>query len=212
MAVVEEETDSEGQELADLNLWEFEEGSSDINLQTPNLGPEEREQLLHLVREFGSVFRSTPGRTSIGEHEISVVDETTIRQKPYRVPYARREVVKKEILKMLDADVIRPSTSPWASPIVIVGKKDESVRFCVDYRKLNQVARFDAYPMPRIEELLDCIGPAKYITTMDLAKGYWQIPLSQSEICIHNTVWALWIPSYAFWVAQRPRHIPEDDE
>ena len=84
MAVVEEETDSEGQELADLNLWEFEEGSFDIDeLQTPNLGPEEREQLLHLVQEFGSVFRSTPGWTSILEHEISVVDETPIRQKPY---------------------------------------------------------------------------------------------------------------------------------
>ena len=76
---------------------------------------------------------------------------------------------------------LRPSTSPWASPIVIVGKKDGSVHFCVDYRKLNQVARFDAYPMPRIEELLDCIGPAKYITTMDLAKGYGQIPLSQAS-------------------------------
>ena len=79
-----------------------------------------------------------------------MVDETPIRQKPYCVPYARREVVKREIQKMLDADVIRPSTSPWASPTVIVGKKDGSVRFCVDYRKLNQVARFDAYPMPRI--------------------------------------------------------------
>ena len=165
MAVVEEETDSEGQELADLNLWE---GSSDIDeLQTPNLGPEEREQLLHLVREFGSVFRSTPGRTSIVEHEISVVDETSIRQKPYRVSYAGKS--RKCWMLM--------SIGPQP---VIVGK-DGSVRFCVDYRKLNQVARFDAYPMPRIEELLDCIGPAKYTNTKDLAKGYWQIPLSQAS-------------------------------
>ena len=82
---------------------------------------------------------------------------------------------------MLEAKIIRPSTSPWASPIVLVEKKDGTVRFCVDYRKLNQLAKFDAYPMPRIEEVLDSIGSAMYITTLDLAKGYWQIPLSKEK-------------------------------
>lgn len=82
---------------------------------------------------------------------------------------------------MLKARVIRPSTSPWASPIVLVTKKDRGVRFCVDYRKLNKVARFDAYPMPRIEELIDTVGPAKVISTLDLAKGYWQIPMDEGS-------------------------------
>ena len=82
---------------------------------------------------------------------------------------------------MLKAKVIKPSTSPWAFPIVLVTKKDGGVRFCVDYSKLNKVAKFDAYPMPRIEELIDTIGPAQVISTLDLAKGYWQIPMDQGS-------------------------------
>ncbi len=73
---------------------------------------------------------------------------------------------------MLEEDIVRPSTSPWASPVVMVDKKDGSGRFCFDYQRLNQVAHFDANPMPHIEKLLDSIGAAKFISTMDLAKGY----------------------------------------
>jgi len=82
---------------------------------------------------------------------------------------------------MLHADVIRPSMSPWASPIVLVAKKDGDVRFCVDYQKLNQLIKFDACPMPRVEELIDTIGPAEVISTLDLAKGYWQIPMAEES-------------------------------
>ncbi|CAM4664391.1 unnamed protein product [Lepidochelys olivacea] len=74
--------------------------------------------------------------------------------------------------------VIQPSASPWASPVVLVPKKDGSVRFCVDYRKLSAISVSDAYPMPRPDELLDKLGGAQYLTTMDLTKGYWQVPLN----------------------------------
>ena len=77
---------------------------------------------------------------------------------------------------MLKARVIKPSTSPWASPIVLVVKKGQGSKVFVDYRKLNKVAKFDADPIPRIEELIDTIGPAQVISTLDLAKSYWQIP------------------------------------
>ena len=81
---------------------------------------------------------------------------------------------------MLNAGNIEELTSEWASPIVLVRKKDKSLRICVDYRKLNAVSQMEPYPMPRIEELLDRLGKASYLTTLDLAKGYWQVPVKES--------------------------------
>ena len=140
-----------------------------------------RIQLQEVLLSFPAVLATTPGRTNLVRHHVSVGDAIPIQQKPYRVPYAQRDLVKRELDLMLKADVIRPSVSPWASPIVLVTKKDGDVRFCVDYRKLNQVAKFDAYPMPRTEELIDTIGPAEVISTLDLAKGYWQIPMDEGS-------------------------------
>ncbi|KAK5862983.1 hypothetical protein PBY51_000047 [Eleginops maclovinus] len=74
--------------------------------------------------------------------------------------------------------VIEESTSDWCCPVVLVHKPDGSIRFCVDYRRVNEVSKFDAYPMPRVDELLDRLGTARFYTTLDLTKGYWQIPLS----------------------------------
>ena len=79
---------------------------------------------------------------------------------------------------MLELGVVEESHSDWCSPVVLVGKPDGSVRFCVDYRRVNAVSKFDAYPMPRIDELVDRLGMATYYTTLDCTKGYWQIPLS----------------------------------
>ena len=79
---------------------------------------------------------------------------------------------------MLEIGVIQASTSPWASPLVMVDKKDGGIRLCVDYRKVNKVSKFDAYPMPKVEEILEEVGPAKIISTLDLAQGYWQVPMA----------------------------------
>ena len=87
-------------------------------------------------------------------------------------------MVQAELKAMVEMGVIEESNSAWCSPIMLVGKKDGSIRFCVDYRKVNEVSRFDAYPMPRVDELLDRLGTARFFTTLDLTKGYWQIPLS----------------------------------
>lgn len=77
--------------------------------------------------------------------------------------------------------IIERSSSEWAFPIVLVKKKDGSLRMCVDYRRLNAVADADAYPMPRVEDMIDALGKAKYITTLDLARGYWQVPVQKES-------------------------------
>ena len=84
--------------------------------------------------------------------------------------------MRKNIDKMLEVGAIQSSCSPWASSVVLVEKKDSDVSFCVNYCKVNQVAKFDTYPMPRV---LEEVGPAKYVPTLDLARGYWQVPMAQ---------------------------------
>ena len=153
-------------------------GTQDVNLNVPE--PQETE-LKQVLLCYPSVLAKTPGRTTLGKHYINVGDVVPVQQKPYRIPYSQRELVKKELNRMLEARVIKPSTSPWASPITLVPKKDGDVRFCVDHRKLNWLARFDVYPMPRIKEMIDTMGQARVISTLDLAKGYWQIPMDEGS-------------------------------
>lgn len=83
----------------------------------------------------------------------------------------------RETEEMLQLGVIEPSQSAWRSPIMLVPKPDGSAQFCVDYCELNKVAHFDAYPMPRTDLLLDQLGAAKFLSALDLTKGYWQVPV-----------------------------------
>ena len=90
--------------------------------------------------------------------------------------------MRDELDKMLKMGLIRPSTSPWASPVVILPKKDGGVRCCVNYRKVNRVAKFDVYPMPRIDDAIEKVGKARYISALHLARGYWQILMSEPSM------------------------------
>lgn len=91
--------------------------------------------------------------------------------------YAYIDEVLEELREMQESGIIEPSTSEWSSPIVLVEQKDGMLRMCVDYRRLNSVSQADTYPMPRTDELIDRLGKAKYITTIDLTRGYWQVPV-----------------------------------
>ena len=101
--------------------------------------------------------------------------------RPHRLPYAHREEAERQIKQMLDEKVIRHSNSPWSIPIALVYKKSGERRFCVDYRKLNQITRNDAHPLARISDLLDSVKDAKYFSTLDLRSGYWQIPVEPED-------------------------------
>ncbi|XP_063293534.1 uncharacterized protein LOC134578463 [Pelobates fuscus] len=146
------------------------------------LEPQERAQAVRLLKTKQVTFSQEPGYTLLAIHKVETPGQAPLRQPPYRIPEAVREGMRKEIDEMLWLGVIEPSESPWASPVVLVPKKDGTTRFCVDYRRLNDKTVTDAYPMPRMDELLDRISAGKYLTTIDLCKGYWQIPLAEDAI------------------------------
>ena len=105
------------------------------------------------------------------KHVINT-DHPPIRQPVRRMPFALRNKVDNMVQEMLTQDVIQPSQSSWASPIVLVKKKDGGMRFCVDYRQMNRVTKCDVFPPPRIDDTLDLLSGAKYFTTLDLTSGY----------------------------------------
>ena len=86
--------------------------------------------------------------------------------------------MEKMVQEMLDTGIIEHSSSPWASPIVLVSKQDGSTRFCVDYRRLNAITKLDEFPLPRVDDSLDLLAGMKYFTTLDLASGYWQVGMA----------------------------------
>ena len=148
------------------------------------LSDDERRDLFHLLLQFADTFagpQDIPGRTSRLKHSINTGDTHPIRQPVRRIPPARRSEVTKLLADMMEKDIIKPSSSPWASPIVLVKKKDGSTRFCVDYRQLNKVTCKDAYPLPRMDETLDTLQGSKWFSTLDLASGYWQVELNENS-------------------------------
>ena len=103
--------------------------------------------LKDLIRRYPDVFTDITGETDVIQHRVKLTDDTPIRCKPYPLPYAMREELQNEVDSMLEIVVVRPSTSPYASPIVMVKKKDGSNRVCVDFRKLNKITKVDPEPM-----------------------------------------------------------------
>ena len=141
----------------------------------------QREELNQVLKQYQDIMTKIPGHTNLTQHRIETTDHAPIRLPPYRLPQAYRETVRQELEEMQQQGVIEPATSEWAAPIVIVRKKDGSIRLCVDYRRLNTITRSDAYPMPRIDDLIDQIGQAQYLSTLDLTKGYWQVPVAEED-------------------------------
>ena len=129
-----------------------------------NLTVEQTEQLFGLLVLYSDVFacgNGDVGRTNKIQHTI-YTDAPPIRQAVKRLPPVKKQEVQKLLKDMQEKDVAEPSRSPWASPIVIVHKKDGTTRFCVDYRKLNSITRKDAYPLPRIDDTLDALAGAQW--------------------------------------------------
>ena len=144
----------------------------------------ERRKFADLVFSFADVFaisNTDLGRTNKLKHRIDTGVAKPVRQSVRRIPPHQRDHVRRLLDEMLSKGVVEQSTSPWASPIVLVRKKDGSIRFCVDYRKVNEITRKDAYPLPRIDTTLDTLAGSHWFSTIDLLSGYWQVEMEEED-------------------------------
>ncbi|MEM7421890.1 MAG: reverse transcriptase family protein, partial [Pseudomonadota bacterium] len=159
-----------------------------------SINESEKSQFLQtflLYPDIVSLFDFDVGRYTAGEHTIET-EGPPIRLKSRPTPVHHSKQVKEIIENNLKHGIISPSCSPWSAPIVIALKKNGKLRLCVDYRKLNAVTKKDVYVIPRIQDILDSLSGSKYFISLDLASGYWQIPLAENDrektafICEHG--------------------------
>ncbi|GFN81881.1 reverse transcriptase [Plakobranchus ocellatus] len=152
---------------------------------SPNLSPSQLADVHEVLDEFADVITSRPGHTKTVEHLIRLKSDTIVRTKPYPIPFAAQAFVEAEVRSLLELGVIERSTSPYCSPIVLVRKKDGSLRLYIDFRKLNALTVQDATNIPLPEDLFTQLSHSTIFTSCDLSKAYWQIPVHQS--CRHYT-------------------------
>ena len=155
-----------------------------LNLPGENLTADQYQELEKLLMDNSDVFavsESELEHTNVVKHSIDTGDHPPIKQNPRRTPFVHRDKISQLIIDMLKQKVIQPSTSTWASPVVLVPKKDGTLRFCVDYRWINAVTKKDVYPLPRVDDILDTLGKAKFFSMLDLVSGYWQIEMDPAK-------------------------------
>ncbi|XP_029902664.1 uncharacterized protein LOC115355879 [Myripristis murdjan] len=179
---------SANHEEVTINRKDSQSSDSDIKslLDRLHIGgsPEQQAELGALLRKYADVFAVNDedlGYTDRVKHEIPVVDDVPVSQPYRRIPPNQYKEVREHISELLKKGVIQESSSPYASPVVLVRKSDGSLRLCVDYRRLNSKTRRDAFPLPRIDESLDALCDAKFFSTIDLASGYHQVAVHEKD-------------------------------
>lgn len=137
----------------------------------------------NIIDQFRNVSTEVRGlgRTNLIEHRIDTGDAQPIRQRYYRVSPEKQRILSEQLDEMLALGVVEECESPWSSPVLLTPKKDGKLRFCLDSRKLNSVTRKDAYKLPYMSEILDNLKDAKYLTSIDLSKAFWQIPIAEND-------------------------------
>ena len=155
-----------------------------LEIEGANISPEQRVKVENFLYRWRNIFSKgiiDLGNCDLVKHEINLSDETPFKDPHRRIPPALFQEVREHLKEMLEADAIRPSTSPYSSNVVIVRKKDGMIRFCVDYRKLNNKTVKDAYAIPRVEDSLHLLAGAKYFSKLGLRSGYWQVEIKEED-------------------------------
>ena len=151
---------------------------------SPRVSEKTKGEMRDTLVEFQDVFMCPDtqlARTGKVRHTTDTANSKPVKLPPRRLPMAQREIVDRELEKMLKEDIIEPSVSPWAANVVLVKKKDGSVRFCVDYRKLNECTKKDAHPLPHIGDSLDALSGSCWFSTWDLAQGFYQVEMDEND-------------------------------
>ena len=181
VAEKEEDTESEvrlGNDQQPIKL-QNSQILNDLGTKLSHLPLVQRKELAEVITQYREVFPDVPSKTNLIEHDVDVGDSAPIKQHPYRLSPMKKELLDKEVQYMLKNDIIEESQSNWSSPCILVPKHDGGFRFCTDFRKVNDKTKSDSFPIPRIADCIDQIGNAKFVSTFDMLKGYWQVPLTQ---------------------------------
>lgn len=141
--------------------------------------PEQLDRLRRLLLKHRDVFSSDPGLTSLVEMDIVLTSDVPVRSRPYRMSQRQTDILRDEINRMLRLGVIEIGQSEFSSPMILIETPGKDPRPCIDYRRLNAITRLESFPIPNIEEVVERVCAAPFITVMDLAKGYFQIPLTE---------------------------------
>ena len=165
-----------------------------LDSKLSHLSQSQRQDLEKILLEFEHLFPDVPTRTDQIYHDVDVGNADPVKQHPYRLNPKKQQYLKEEIKYLLENDFIAPSNSSWSSPCILVPKPDGSYRMCTDYRKVNSVTKTDTFPIPRMDDCIDKVGKAKYVTKFDLLKGFWQVPLTDraKEISAFVTPYGLY--------------------
>ena len=145
------------------------------------LSPHQRRKVMGVLKKYEEVFTDCPRPAKVEPCRIQITDRTPVRSKPYGIPHKLLDRVKKEVADMEMAGYLEPSTSPYASPIVVVRKPDSSIRICGDFRKINAHIQFDAEPMADQRDIFSRLSKSYFFSKMDLAKGFYQLPLDEES-------------------------------
>lgn len=175
-----------GQEIVSPPQLRRTQNGHNTNAQIPlhgisDLNPQNQTRLKQFLDHELQAFTRLKGTSTVGEHRIRMKHDRPITARYLPRNPAMQAIINKELDELLNADQIEPSNSPYSAPIVLVRKKQGNYRLCIDYRQLNEHSIKDAYPLPQIDHILNKLRGAKYISTLDLRQGYWQIPLADDS-------------------------------
>ncbi|KAG8189870.1 hypothetical protein JTE90_023377 [Oedothorax gibbosus] len=179
---LEGENDEEQMEIpcvdSNPNILDLEEMFQDYG-ESSNMNEDQIAQMKNLIWKYMKCFSNVPGKTELVMHDIELSEEQSILSKPYRTSPRQNAILKTEIQKMLDLKIIEIGFSDCTSPMILVEAPGKDPRPCIDYRNLNKITKTKFFPLPNIEERIEIVSSAQYITVLDLSKGYWQIPLTE---------------------------------